>query len=96
MQSLERRLAQGGRSGSYTQRLIDDPSLLRAKLIEEASELAAASTPSDAIGEAADVLYFAMVAMRRSGVSLADVVWGVAASARLTRRPGGAKVETRS
>ncbi|MFN7440188.1 MAG: HisA/HisF-related TIM barrel protein, partial [Phycisphaerales bacterium] len=48
-------------SGSYSARLLRDPALLRAKLIEEAGELADAVT-SDAAAvthEAADVMYFA-------------------------------------
>ncbi|MCB9760202.1 MAG: phosphoribosyl-ATP diphosphatase [Alphaproteobacteria bacterium] len=55
--------------GSYTRRLLDDPALLRAKLIEEAAELAAARGPDDVAWEAADVLYFTLVAMTRAGVS---------------------------
>ena len=43
------------------------PDLLRAKLIEEAGELAAAKTTHEVIGEAADVLYFALVAMAGPG-----------------------------
>jgi phosphoribosyl-ATP pyrophosphohydrolase len=73
--------------GSYTRRLLDEPDLLRAKLVEEAGELAAAATPADVAAEAADVLYFAMVAMARAGVPLADVEAELDRRAlRLTRR----------
>ena len=93
LSGLERRLA-GARptEGSYTERLLHDPSLLRSKLTEEAGELADASDPHSATHEAADLLYFAMVAMQRSGVSLADVGRELDRRAlRLTRRPGNAK-----
>jgi phosphoribosyl-ATP pyrophosphohydrolase len=59
--------------GSYTRRLLDDPTLLAGKLREEAQELAEAETNADVAWEAADVLYFTLVAMARAGVSLADV-----------------------
>ena len=62
---------------SYTARLLGDSELLKQKLIEEAGELAdaAASEGTDAgadevVHEAADVLYFTLVAMARCGVSM--------------------------
>jgi phosphoribosylformimino-5-aminoimidazole carboxamide ribotide isomerase len=93
LQGLERRLAQGiQRAGSYTQRLLNDSTLLRAKLMEEAAELADAPTHADAALEATDLLYFVMVAMRRSGVTLAEVAREFDRRAlRVTRRPGNAK-----
>ncbi len=72
---LERRLARradAAPAGSYTARLLSDPATLRGKLLEEAEELAEARGV-EAIHEAADLFYFAMVAMRREGVSLAEV-----------------------
>ncbi len=78
--------------GSYTRRLLDDPALLRAKLIEEAAELANATTDSEVTAEAADLLYFALTAMTRYGVTLADVDAELARRARrVSRRPGDAK-----
>lgn len=68
--------------GSYTRRLFDDPDLLRAKLIEEAGELASAETREEAVHEMADVLYFAAVALVRRGGTWADV------EATLDRRAG--------
>ncbi len=59
--------------GSYTKRLLDDPSLLAAKLVEEATELAEAQTGEQATHEAADLLYFALTALVRNGRSLAAV-----------------------
>ncbi len=83
------------RTGSYTQRLLADPALLRAKLVEEAAELGAAATGDDAaavVHETADVLYFALVALARSGASLADVERELTLRARrVTRRAGDAK-----
>lgn len=78
--------------GSYTRRLLDDPALLRSKLVEEAGELADASTPKHMVDEAADLLYFAMVALARSGRPLSDVEAVLdRRSLRLSRRPGDAK-----
>ncbi len=79
-------------AGSYTKRLFDDPSLLAAKLTEEAGELAGATTPSEVAHEAADVLYFTLVRMAREGVSLADVARVLDQRAlKVTRRPGNKK-----
>ncbi len=79
-------------AGSYTRRLLDDPALLRAKLVEEAGELADAATPDHAVEEAADLLYFALVALARAGRPLTDVEAVLDRRAlRLSRRPGNAK-----
>jgi phosphoribosyl-ATP pyrophosphohydrolase len=91
---LARRLAArvgSAPEGSYTRRLLDDPGLLRGKLLEEAAELADA--PADgAASEAADVVYFALVALARAGRDLADVERELdLRSLRVTRRPGDAK-----
>jgi phosphoribosyl-ATP pyrophosphohydrolase len=78
--------------GSYTSRLLGDPALLRAKLTEEAGELAAASSEAEATHEAADLLYFALVAAERSGASLASIAKELDRRAlRITRRLGNAK-----
>ena len=95
--SLERRILARTLSappGSYTRRLLDNPELLRAKLEEEAVELADAESPGDVCEEAADLLYFAMTRLCRSGVSLASV--GETLDRRalaFTRRGGEAKAE---
>jgi phosphoribosyl-ATP pyrophosphohydrolase len=92
---LLRRLAerrQNAPPGSYTRRLLDDPSLLRRKLVEEAGELAQVGTPAEVIGEAADVLYFTLMAMVNAGVSLEAVEAELdRRSLRVSRRPGDAK-----
>ncbi len=78
--------------GSYTRRLLDDPALLAAKLVEEAAELAAAETPDEVTSEAADLFFFALTALVRAGVPLADVETLLDRRAlRLTRRAGDAK-----
>lgn len=95
LDELTRRLAariESAPAGSYTRRLLDDPDLLRAKLIEEGGELAAADTRDEVIWETADVLYFALTAMVRGGVTLAEVENELDRRARgVTRRPGDAK-----
>ncbi len=60
-------------AGSYTARLFSEPAVLEAKLLEEAGELAAAGTRADVMHEAADVIFFALVAAVRAGVDLADI-----------------------
>ncbi len=92
---LARRLAgrlRDAPAGSYTRRLLDDPALLRAKLVEEAAELAAASSPDHVAEEAADLLYFALVALARAEVPLDRVERILDLRARkISRRPGHAK-----
>ncbi len=74
-------------AGSYTRRLLDDPALLSEKLREEAGELAEARGADAVRWEAADVIYFTLVAMARAGVTLADVERELERRARkITRR----------
>jgi len=74
--------------GSGTARLLADPELLAAKLREEADELAEAKSSEDAVRETADVFYMALVALARSGGTLADVRAELARRHRaLSRRP---------
>lgn len=78
--------------GSYTARLLGDPALLRAKLMEEAGELMAAADPAHAAEEAADLLYFTLVAAARGGADLAAIARVLDRRAlRTTRRKGDAK-----
>ena len=98
---LARRLAERAReapAGSYTRRLLDDPELLASKLREEANELAQALSrgrPDEVRWEAADVMYFTLVAMARAGVELSQVERELDARERaLTRRPGDAKEQS--
>ncbi|UYV13867.1 MAG: phosphoribosyl-ATP diphosphatase [Phycisphaera sp.] len=90
-QTLAQRL-QSPPPDSYTARLLGDRRLLAAKLAEEAAELADARDPGHAAHEAADLLYFAMVAARAQGASLETIEGELdARSQRVTRRPGHAK-----
>ncbi|MFG0331706.1 MAG: phosphoribosyl-ATP diphosphatase [Phycisphaerales bacterium] len=93
--ALSRRLADRVRAapaGSYTRRLLNDPALLRSKLIEESGELADASDSAAVAHEAADVLYFALVAAANAGVSLEAIESTLDRRALgVTRRPGDAK-----
>lgn len=58
---------------SFTQKLFRDPDMLRKKLLEEAQELSDATSQAEASWEAADVLYFSVIAMMRNGATLPDV-----------------------
>ncbi|ELR11500.1 histidinol dehydrogenase [Acanthamoeba castellanii str. Neff] len=83
---------QSAPEGSYTKRLFDDPTLLKAKLLEEATELADAEGKEHVANEAADLLYFALVACTKAGVTLSDVEHVLEArSLKVARRPGHAK-----
>ncbi|MDB2576455.1 phosphoribosyl-ATP diphosphatase [Planctomycetota bacterium] len=97
LRALEQTLARRrstAEEGSYSQRLFGDAELLGAKLREEAAELSEASGPEEVVHEAADVLYFASVAMARAGVTLSDVERELdRRAASVTRRPGNAKPE---
>jgi phosphoribosyl-ATP pyrophosphohydrolase/phosphoribosyl-AMP cyclohydrolase len=75
---LERTIAQRAQSrpdGSYTAKLVADPELARAKVQEEAEEVARASgeeTDERVAEEAADLIYHLAVLLRERGMSLAD------------------------
>ncbi|MFQ5985153.1 MAG: phosphoribosyl-ATP diphosphatase [Alphaproteobacteria bacterium] len=82
---------------SYTRRLLDDPGLLHAKLLEEATELAGAQAPEDAAHEAADLFYFALVKLVRAGVSLEEVEAELDRRAlRVSHRPDEPKAPSRA
>ncbi len=79
-------------SGSGTAKLLADPTLLAAKLVEEAEELGRAEAGADVVHETADVLYLALVALVRGGGTLTDVRAELARRhAGVTRRPMAAK-----
>ncbi|CAG8588065.1 23261_t:CDS:2 [Racocetra persica] len=79
-------------SGSYTQRLFQNPDLLHSKIMEEADELRSATTKDNIAWETADLLYFALVKCVANDVSLTDVEAHLDKRAKkITRRPGNAK-----
>lgn len=88
---LERTLAARKRTapaGSNTARLLKDPELLAAKLVEESAELAEATSPAQVRHEAADLLFFALARITAAGLSLADIEAELDGRAlRVSRRP---------
>ena len=77
---------------SYTKRLLEDPTLLAAKLREEAEELIAAKTPEEVTWESADLLYFTLVSMAGAGVQLRDTIRHLEQrQMKVSRRAGNAK-----
>lgn len=91
MNTLQSRL-QNAPEGSYTKKLFEDPKLLKAKILEEAEELTQATTKEEIASEAADVIYFALVACAKAGLSLRDIGDVLDQRAlRVSRRPGHAK-----
>ena len=90
-QTLQSR-KQSAPPGSYTARLFNDPKLLQAKIMEEASELCEANSKDHIVAEAADLLYFAFAKCVAAGVSLADIESNLdRKSMKTTRRKGDAK-----
>ncbi|HMO15199.1 MAG TPA: phosphoribosyl-ATP diphosphatase [Pirellulaceae bacterium] len=82
----------GQHAGGYTHRLLQDSALLRNKLCEEAGELVDANSVDEVIWEAADLLYFTMVAMSRRGVDFEQVAMELKRRmGQIIRRPGNAK-----
>ena len=64
--------------GSYTTKLLEDPSLAAGKVVEEAKEVATVlkgrPNPDTLQHEAADLLYHLLVACRGKGVGLREIV----------------------
>jgi phosphoribosyl-AMP cyclohydrolase / phosphoribosyl-ATP pyrophosphohydrolase len=84
----ERATTSGESAASYTRRLLGDRNLRLKKLGEECAELITACADGNrdgAIGEGADLIYHALVALRAAGVSLQDV------TAELERRESSAR-----
>ena len=74
LQSRAREAAEAGAGGSYSARLMREPGLAEAKILEEAGELAEASERRDVIWEAADVLFFTLAKLAREGIPLQAVL----------------------
>lgn len=78
--------------GSYTARLFNEPKLLEAKIMEEASELCEATGKNEITAEAADLFYFALTKCVAAGVSMEDIEHNLdLKSAKVIRRKGDAK-----
>ena len=92
-QVLQSRL-ESAPQGSYTRRLYNDEELLRNKLLEEAHELSEAKETDHVAAEAADVIYFTMVAAVKGGASLEQIESHLdRRTLKIKRRPGNAKPE---
>jgi phosphoribosyl-ATP pyrophosphohydrolase/phosphoribosyl-AMP cyclohydrolase/histidinol dehydrogenase len=92
-QVLQSRL-ESAPQGSYTRRLYNDEELLRNKLLEEAQELSEAKETDHVAAEAADVIYFTMVAAVKGGASLEQIESHLdRRTLKIKRRPGNAKPE---
>jgi phosphoribosyl-ATP pyrophosphohydrolase len=92
--TLERVIAGrgGGDEGSGTHRLLTQPGLLEAKLLEEAGELGSASLREEVVHESADLLYLVLTSLNRAGASLSDVEAELGRRRRrISRRPMRAK-----
>lgn len=72
LQRLQERI-EGADEKSFTRKLVQDPAMLEAKLLEEARELAEAETDEEIVWEAADLLYFALVKLASRGLELDSV-----------------------
>ncbi|KAN0061385.1 trifunctional histidinol dehydrogenase [Thecaphora frezii] len=83
-------------AGSYTARLFSDPSLLGAKLREEAAELADTKNKDKehVAFEAADLIYFALTKCVSAGIGLEEIERSLdAKSKKVSRRKGDAKAQ---
>ena len=63
------------KEGSYTNKLLSDKSLSKAKVLEEISELIeAVEKDTNKIHEAADVMYHLMVYLEANNIKIEDVM----------------------
>ena len=61
--------------GSYTNKLLEDKSLSKAKVLEEVNELIeAVEENSNKIHEAADVFYHLIIYLERNGVKIEEIM----------------------
>jgi len=61
--------------GSYTNKLLEDKSLAKEKVLEEINELIeAVEQDTNKIHEAADVLYHLIMYLEKSGIKIEDVM----------------------
>ena len=84
-------------AASGTARLLREPALLGAKLVEEAGELARASSRAEAVHEAADLLYFTLTALVGAEGTFPEVLAELERRhRRVTRRPMAARAAGQS
>ena len=73
--SLARERKNNPVEGSYTNKLLEDKSLAKEKVLEEINELIeAVEQDSNKIHEAADVLYHLMVYLETNNIKIEDVL----------------------
>ena len=61
--------------GSYTNKLLEDKTLAKEKVLEEVNELIeAVEENSNKIHEAADVLYHLMIYLEANGIKIEDIM----------------------
>ena len=73
--SLARDRKKSPKEGSYTNKLLNDKSLSRAKVLEEISELIeAVEKGSNKIHEAADVFYHLIIYLEANDIRIEDVM----------------------
>jgi phosphoribosyl-ATP pyrophosphohydrolase/phosphoribosyl-AMP cyclohydrolase len=79
---------------SVTNRLLNNPELLKEKILEEAKELIEAENQDQVIQEAADLMYFTFVYLLQSGCSLHEIAGELDyRSLKITRRPINSKIQ---
>ncbi|MEY3012163.1 MAG: hypothetical protein RIT45_898 [Pseudomonadota bacterium] len=79
-------------AGSYSARLLAEPGLAEAKILEEAGELAEAVERREIVWEAADVIFFTLAKLVREGIPLAAVLRELEGREGRRRAEGGGMV----
>ena len=73
--NLARERKKTPKNGSYTNKLLDDKSLSKAKVLEEVGELIeAVDKNSNKIHEAADVFYHLIIYLEANNINIEDVL----------------------
>ena len=91
LQSQLKQRLQSAPVGSYVQKLFDSDELLHAKIEEEARELVEASNHDEVVHEAADVLFFTLAKLVKTGVALEEIMDELKMRSRKVTRRGGQK-----
>ena len=61
------------KKNSYTTKLVNDPLLLKRKLVEEAAEVITAKDRENLIWECSDLIYFLFVIMSKEEITIKDI-----------------------